>query len=69
MNHEDETNLKLLIAFASLLQFCDYRHVPLSPVEPLDQWFSTYGADPFGESNGSFRGVTQDHQKYQIFTL
>lgn len=42
MNHEDETNLKLLIAFASLLQFHDYRHVPLNPVEPL--WVS----DPFG---------------------
>lgn len=43
MNHEDETNLKLLIAFASLLQFHDYRHVPLNPVEQLDQWFSTCG--------------------------
>lgn len=34
MNHEDETNLKLLIAFASFLQFHDYRHVPLNQVEP-----------------------------------
>lgn len=48
MNHDDETNLKLLIAFASLLQFYDYRHVPLSPVELLDQWFSTCGSDLFG---------------------
>lgn len=46
MNHEDETNLKLLIAFASLLQFHDYRHVPLNPVESLEQWFSTCGVRP-----------------------
>ena len=48
MNHKDETNLKLLIAFASLLQFHDYRHVPLNPVKSLEQWFSTCGSEPLG---------------------
>ena len=45
MNHDDVTNLKLLIAFASLLQFYDYRHVPLNPVEPLD-----HGSQPVGQT-------------------